>query len=62
MNQCSPPLAIKEMQIKATLRVHLTRVQNKRNPHTLLVGMLASTTTIEISMESPQKTENRPAL
>jgi hypothetical protein len=48
--------AIKEMQIKTTLRYHLTsvriaiikkhhhqqmlvRIQAKRNPHTLLVGM-----------------------
>jgi hypothetical protein len=54
--KCSPFLAIKEMQIKTTLRFYLTpvriatpkntndkqmlaRMQGKRNPHTLLVGI-----------------------
>jgi hypothetical protein len=60
--------AIKERQIKTTLRFHLTpvrithqkyhhqqmlvRMWGKRNPHTLLVGMKTSTTTLENDMEA----------
>jgi hypothetical protein len=77
--KCSPFLAIKEKQIKTTLRLHLTpvriatikstndnkcwqRCRKKRNPHILMVGMWASTTTMENSMEVPQKTKNSTAI
>jgi hypothetical protein len=36
----------------------LARMWGKRNPHTLLMGMSISTTTMENSM-APQKTKNR---
>jgi hypothetical protein len=58
----------KEMQIKTTLKCHLTPVRIaiiknttnnmclkmwvKRNPHTLLVGMQASATTLEKNLEA----------
>jgi hypothetical protein len=67
MKKYSPSPAIKEMQIKTTLRFYLTlvrianitnqqqmlmRVRGKRNPHILLVGKQDSTTTLESNMEA----------
>jgi hypothetical protein len=65
-------------EIKTTLRFHLTPIRmatiktqitivgedagEKRNPHTLLVGTQASTTTLENNMETPQKTKNGTAI
>jgi hypothetical protein len=40
----------------------LVRMLGKKEPHTLLVGMQISTTTVENGMEAPQKTKMRTIL
>jgi hypothetical protein len=40
----------------------LANMWEKRNPHTILVGMQISTTSMENSAEAPQKTKNRLAI
>jgi hypothetical protein len=76
MKKCSPSLAIKEMQSKTTLRFTpvrmpiikkhqqqmLERMQGEKEPHTLLVGMQASSTTLENNMEDSLKTKHKSAI
>jgi hypothetical protein len=74
MKQCSPSLAIKEMQIKTTLRFHLTPSDNLEDCHSDNKCQLGckekgdlvhcwwecKAATMGIRMESHQKAKNRP--
>ena len=72
MKRCSASLAITDMQMKnhngqsgqhkLINNQMLDRMQRKGNPSALLVGMQTGASTVENSMEFPQKTKNGTAL
>jgi hypothetical protein len=68
VNKCSTPLAIKDIQIKTTLRVYVALVRTANIKKTdnkcwhLLVGMKVGPATTEISKEVPQEIENRTTI